>query len=140
MDTVFYGASLSKAVSAVWAMMLVEDGIINLDNPLVTYLENPVYTYEQQGERAGTGAVRHQDADAAAVQVHAGQLMSHEIAYLVVGQHRRDAAETRGREMLLDWFADDARHGTNLRCPVRQGKRGCNRRQLVDGRSHERPA
>lgn len=52
MDTVFYGASLSKAVSAVWAMMLVEEGIINLDMPLVTYLEYPVYTYKQQGERA----------------------------------------------------------------------------------------
>ena len=45
-DTVFYGASLSKAVFAVLAMQIVEQGIVDLDTPLVNYLDRPVYEYE----------------------------------------------------------------------------------------------
>jgi CubicO group peptidase (beta-lactamase class C family) len=45
-DTVFYGASLSKAVSAVLFLRLVEEGILDLDAPLVSYLDKPVYEYE----------------------------------------------------------------------------------------------
>ena len=52
MDTVFYGASLSKAVSAVLFMKLVEDGILDLDTPLVSYLEQPVSTLTASREKA----------------------------------------------------------------------------------------
>lgn len=52
MDTVFYGASLSKAVSAVLMMRLVEEGILDLDTPLVSYSEQPVSTYTASRERA----------------------------------------------------------------------------------------
>jgi D-alanyl-D-alanine-carboxypeptidase/D-alanyl-D-alanine-endopeptidase len=52
MDTVFYGASLSKAVSAVLFMKLVEDGILDLDRPLVSYLEQPVSTFTASREKA----------------------------------------------------------------------------------------
>ena len=41
-DTVFYGASLSKAVFAVLVMRLVDEGVIDLDTPLYTYLDRPV--------------------------------------------------------------------------------------------------
>jgi serine-type D-Ala-D-Ala carboxypeptidase/endopeptidase len=52
MDTVFYGASLSKAVSAVLFMKLVEEGILDLDTPLVSYLEQPVSTLTASREKA----------------------------------------------------------------------------------------
>jgi D-alanyl-D-alanine-carboxypeptidase/D-alanyl-D-alanine-endopeptidase len=47
-DTNIYGASLSKAVSAVLFMRLVEEGILDLDTPLVSYLDKPVYAYEPE--------------------------------------------------------------------------------------------
>ncbi|HEX6861389.1 MAG TPA: serine hydrolase domain-containing protein, partial [Thermoanaerobaculia bacterium] len=52
MDTVFYGASLSKAVSAVLFMKLVEEGILDLDTPLVSYSEQPVSTFTASREKA----------------------------------------------------------------------------------------
>jgi D-alanyl-D-alanine-carboxypeptidase/D-alanyl-D-alanine-endopeptidase len=52
MDTVFYGASLSKAVSAVLFMKLVEEGILDLDTPLVSYVDEPVTTFTASREKA----------------------------------------------------------------------------------------
>lgn len=52
MDTVFYGASLSKAVSAVLMMKLVEEGILDLDTTLMSYSEQPVSTYTASREKA----------------------------------------------------------------------------------------
>ncbi|NEU08380.1 beta-lactamase family protein [Flavihumibacter sp. R14] len=43
-----YGASLSKAVFAVLVMKLVEDGILDLDKPLYSYLPRPIYEYPQK--------------------------------------------------------------------------------------------
>jgi serine-type D-Ala-D-Ala carboxypeptidase/endopeptidase len=43
--TNFYGASLSKAVFAVWVMHLVEKGLLDLDKPLQDYLPKPIYEY-----------------------------------------------------------------------------------------------
>lgn len=45
-NTNFYGASLSKAVFAVLVMKLVEEGTLDLDKPLQTYLPRPIYTYK----------------------------------------------------------------------------------------------
>ncbi|HEY1023307.1 MAG TPA: serine hydrolase domain-containing protein, partial [Flavisolibacter sp.] len=45
-NTNFYGASLSKAVFAVLVMKLVEEGILDLDKPLQSYLPRPIYDYE----------------------------------------------------------------------------------------------
>ncbi len=45
-DTNFYGASLSKAVFAVMVMKLVEQGVIDLDKPLQSYLPKPIYEYQ----------------------------------------------------------------------------------------------
>ncbi|MGZ5253307.1 MAG: serine hydrolase domain-containing protein, partial [Flavitalea sp.] len=41
----FYGASLSKAVFAVFVMKLVEEGKLDLDKPLSEYLPKPIYEY-----------------------------------------------------------------------------------------------
>ncbi|HEV7332421.1 MAG TPA: serine hydrolase domain-containing protein [Flavisolibacter sp.] len=43
--TTMYGASLSKAVFAVLVMKLVEEGVLDLDKPLQSYLDKPVYEY-----------------------------------------------------------------------------------------------
>lgn len=52
LDTVFYGASLSKAVFGVLVMRLVEEGVIDLDTPLVKYLDKPVGAYEPSSKSA----------------------------------------------------------------------------------------
>ncbi|HEV8581983.1 MAG TPA: serine hydrolase domain-containing protein [Thermoanaerobaculia bacterium] len=51
-DTELYGASLSKAVFAVLAMKLVEQGIIDLDTPLQDYLDEPLWKNRSTSERA----------------------------------------------------------------------------------------
>jgi len=43
--TNFYGASLSKAVFATLVMKLIEERVIDLDQPLQDYLPQPVYEY-----------------------------------------------------------------------------------------------
>jgi CubicO group peptidase (beta-lactamase class C family) len=45
-STNIYGASFSKAVFAVLVMKLVEDGVIDLDTPLESYLPKKLYEYE----------------------------------------------------------------------------------------------
>jgi CubicO group peptidase (beta-lactamase class C family)/uncharacterized Tic20 family protein len=45
-STNMYGASLSKALFAVLVMKYVEQGIIDLDTPLETYLPKKIYEYE----------------------------------------------------------------------------------------------
>ncbi|HEV2843436.1 MAG TPA: serine hydrolase domain-containing protein [Thermoanaerobaculia bacterium] len=52
-DTVFYGASLSKAVAAVLVMRLVEEGVLDLDTPLVKYLDKPIEAYKARKPRHG---------------------------------------------------------------------------------------
>ncbi|MER3376293.1 MAG: serine hydrolase [Allomuricauda sp.] len=47
-STNMYGASFSKAVFGVLVMKLVEDGIIDLDTPLESYLPKKLYEYEPQ--------------------------------------------------------------------------------------------
>jgi D-alanyl-D-alanine-carboxypeptidase/D-alanyl-D-alanine-endopeptidase len=44
-NTNFYGASLSKAVFAVFVMKMVDEKVIELDKPLESYLPQPVYAY-----------------------------------------------------------------------------------------------
>ena len=44
--TNIYGASLSKAVFSILVMNLVEEGIIDLDTPLESYLPKRIYEYE----------------------------------------------------------------------------------------------
>jgi D-alanyl-D-alanine-carboxypeptidase/D-alanyl-D-alanine-endopeptidase len=44
-STNFYGASLSKALFAVLVMKLVEEGVLDLDRPLQSYLDKPIYEF-----------------------------------------------------------------------------------------------
>jgi D-alanyl-D-alanine-carboxypeptidase/D-alanyl-D-alanine-endopeptidase len=45
-NSIFYGASLSKAVFSILVMQLVEEGKIDLDTPLQNYLEKPLPEYD----------------------------------------------------------------------------------------------
>ncbi|RZL36603.1 MAG: class A beta-lactamase-related serine hydrolase [Rubrivivax sp.] len=44
-DTVMYGASLTKAVFGYFVMQLVDEGKLDLDRPLATYLDRPLPDY-----------------------------------------------------------------------------------------------
>lgn len=44
-DTVMYGASLTKAVVAYAAMQLVEEGMLDLDRPVAEYFDRPLPDY-----------------------------------------------------------------------------------------------
>jgi CubicO group peptidase (beta-lactamase class C family) len=44
-DTVMYGASLTKAVFAVFVLQLVQEGKLDLDRPLAEYLPQPLPSY-----------------------------------------------------------------------------------------------
>ena len=44
-DTVMYGASITKTVMAYTTLTLVDQGKIDLDTPLATYLEKPLTSY-----------------------------------------------------------------------------------------------
>lgn len=47
-QTIFEGASLSKPLFAFLTMFLVEDGLLDLDEPLYKYLENPDIAYDDR--------------------------------------------------------------------------------------------
>lgn len=44
-NTVFYGASLSKAVFSMLALKLMEEGVIDLDTPLANFLPKAIHEY-----------------------------------------------------------------------------------------------
>lgn len=52
-ETVFAAASLSKTVFAYLVMLLVEDGILDLDKPLYEYLDQPLPDYPKYADLAG---------------------------------------------------------------------------------------
>jgi CubicO group peptidase (beta-lactamase class C family) len=51
--TVFYGASLSKAVFAYLCLVLVQQGVLDLDKPLYQYLDKPLPEYPRYSDLAG---------------------------------------------------------------------------------------
>lgn len=52
-NTVLYGASFAKAVFAYIAMQLIQEGLFELDKPLVNYLKQPLPAYQIPGWRRG---------------------------------------------------------------------------------------
>ena len=52
-SSVLYAASLAKVVFAYQVMQLVEEGVLDLDKPLVNYLERPLVEYKIKGWRRG---------------------------------------------------------------------------------------
>lgn len=77
MDTVFYGASLSKAVSAVLMMKLVEEGVLDLDAPLVGYSKQPVSTFTASREKAWHEDLTDLKDDALHKKITARMSLSH---------------------------------------------------------------
>jgi CubicO group peptidase (beta-lactamase class C family) len=51
LDTVMYGASLTKAVFAYTVMQLVEDGKLDLDTSIATYLPKPLPEYTEEARK-----------------------------------------------------------------------------------------
>jgi CubicO group peptidase (beta-lactamase class C family) len=77
LDTNIYGASLSKAVFGVLVMRLVEERVIDLDKPLVQYLDQPIETLEASHRKAWhedlrdlAGDPRHRKITARLCQSH----------------------------------------------------------------------
>jgi len=56
--TVFGGLSFSKTVFAYLVVQLVEDGLLDLDRPLVDYLDKPVGEYPKWEDLAGDDRLR----------------------------------------------------------------------------------
>lgn len=52
-DTIMYGASLTKATFAYLMMQLVDEGRLDLDRPIATYLPKPLPEYEKYADLAG---------------------------------------------------------------------------------------
>ena len=46
-DTVMYGASLTKAAFAYYVLMLVDDGLLDLDTSIADYLPRPLPEYAE---------------------------------------------------------------------------------------------
>ncbi len=68
-------------------------------------VERAVHRRQQQRQRAAAGAVRHDDANAAPVQVGAGELLVDERAHLVVGENLVGAADPHRILRPLSWGA-----------------------------------
>ena len=52
-DTILYAASISKAVFGQYVLMLVDDGKLDLDRPIKTYLPKPLPDYPKYADLAG---------------------------------------------------------------------------------------
>ena len=52
-DTILYAASISKAVFGQYVLMLVDDGKLDLDTPIKTYLPKPLPDYPKYADLAG---------------------------------------------------------------------------------------
>ena len=52
LDTVMYGASLTKAAFTVMVLQLVDEGVLTLDTPLAQYLKKPLPAYEKYADLA----------------------------------------------------------------------------------------
>ncbi len=70
----FYAASLCKPLFAFIVMKLVDKKIIDLDKPLVEYLENPIYSYEFQHDYEGYKDLK---TDKRYVKITARMCLSH---------------------------------------------------------------
>ncbi|RZM25637.1 MAG: class A beta-lactamase-related serine hydrolase [Pedobacter sp.] len=60
-SSVMYGASLAKMVFAYVAMTYVQEGLIDLDKPLVTYLNKPLPDYKIPGWNRGYQDLKDDD-------------------------------------------------------------------------------
>lgn len=73
-DTVMYGASLTKAVFGLFVMQLVDEGKLDLDRPLASYLAQPLPDYAQDPK---SGPWRHLADEPRWRQLTARMLLTH---------------------------------------------------------------
>ncbi len=73
-DTVMYGASLTKAVFGHAVMQLVDDGTLDLDKPLASYLAQPLPEYPRDGKY---GPYQHLASEPRWRQLTARMLLTH---------------------------------------------------------------
>lgn len=73
-NDVFIGASLSKAVFGYLVMLLVNEGVIDLDTPLVNYLDKPIWQYHFENPHRSYEALKN---DTLHYQVTARMCLSH---------------------------------------------------------------
>ncbi len=59
--SVLYAASLAKVVFAYQVMQLVQEGVLDLDKPLVRYLDRPLVDYTIKGWQRGYADLRNDD-------------------------------------------------------------------------------
>ena len=76
-DTVFYGASLSKAVFGVLVMRLVEEGVLALDKPLVGYLDRPLSAFKASRPKAWHEDLSELAADPRHLKITARMCLAH---------------------------------------------------------------
>lgn len=75
-ETIFAGLSFSKPVFAYLVMQLVEDGLLDLDRPLVDYLGRPIEEYRGWEDMKGDGQVR---------EITARRVLTHTTGFLTEG-------------------------------------------------------
>jgi len=76
-DTVFYGASLSKAVFGVLVMRLVEEDVIDLDTPLHKYLDKPIGALEASRPKAWHEDLKELASDPRHLKITARMCLAH---------------------------------------------------------------
>ncbi len=91
LDTVFYGASLSKAVFSVLVMRLVEEGTLDLDTPLVRYLDRPISDYGASSDSAWHEDLRDLAADPRHQKITARMCLDHTTGLPNWRWHEKDA-------------------------------------------------
>ena len=81
-DTVMYGASLTKTVMAYTALTLMDQGKLDLDTPLADYLERPLISYgEGQSHLARYGPYRDLAGDERSRTITARMALTHSTGF-----------------------------------------------------------
>mgnify|MGYP002780785102 FL=1 len=81
-DTVMYGASLTKAVVGYYAMQLVDAGRLDLDRPLAEYLPKPLPDYGNVEDRADWSPLAD---DPRWAEVTARHVLTHSVGFANFG-------------------------------------------------------
>jgi CubicO group peptidase (beta-lactamase class C family) len=81
-DTIMYGASLTKTAFAYMVMQLVDEGVLDLDASIATYLDRPLPEYPEEDRYA---AWQHLDGDGRWRAITPRILLSHSAGFANFG-------------------------------------------------------